>query len=70
VQKSFDVQLAKYLKKARGEQSYEQFSKKTGLPRMTIYRLEHGEHHITLRRLQPVLAKLKVRLSDVFPEEY
>ena len=70
VRKSLDVQLAKFLRKARGGLSYAQFSKKTGLSHMTLHRLEHGEHHLTLSKLETVMNKLKVRLSDIFPEEF
>jgi hypothetical protein len=36
---------------------------------MTLYRIERGEHHLTLNKLEIVMRKLKVRLSDVFPKE-
>ena len=65
-----DVQLGKYLRKARGELSYAQFSKKTGVSHTTLHRLERGEHHLTLSKLETVMNKLKIRLSDIFPEEY
>jgi transcriptional regulator with XRE-family HTH domain len=61
------VQLAKYLRKARGEISFAQFSKKTGLSHMILYRIEKGEHHLTLNKLEGVMRKLKIRLSDIFP---
>jgi transcriptional regulator with XRE-family HTH domain len=70
VSKSFDGQLARFLRKTRGEMSYAQFSKKTGVSHMTLFRIERGEHHITLNKLETLLHKLKVKLSDVFPEEY
>ena len=67
---SLDVQLAKFLRKARGEMSYAQFSKKIGISHMTLYRIEKGEHHLTLNKLETVMGKLKIRLSDIFPEEF
>lgn len=70
MRKSLDVQLAKYLRKARGELSYAQFAKKTGLSHQTLFRIERGEHHLTLNKLETVMNKLKIRLSDIFPEEY
>ena len=36
---------------------------------MTLFRIEKGEHHLTLNKLETLLNKLKIRLSDVFPEE-
>jgi transcriptional regulator with XRE-family HTH domain len=50
--------------------SYLQFARKIGVGHMTARRLESGEHHITLRKLQIILDKLKVRLSDVFKDEF
>ena len=69
VRKSLDVQLAQYLRKARGELSYAQFGKKTGLSHTTLHRLERGEHHLTLNKLETLMTKLKIRLKDVFPDE-
>ena len=65
-----DVQLAKFLRKARGEMSYAQFSRKTGLSHTTLHRLERGEHHLTLNKLETLMDKLKIRLSDIFPDEF
>lgn len=70
MQRNLDRQLAKFLRKQRGELSYAQFAKKTGLSHQTLYRIEHGEHHLTLDKLETVLVKLKIRLKDVFPGEY
>jgi transcriptional regulator with XRE-family HTH domain len=70
VRKSFDVQLGKFLRKTRGELSYIQFSKRTGISHTTLHRLERGEHHLTLNKLETVLNKLKIKLSDVFPDEF
>ena len=70
MRKSLDIQLGKYLRKARGEMSYAQFSKKTGVSHTTLHRLELGEQHLTLDKLETVMNKLKIKLSDIFPEEY
>ena len=50
--------------------SYAQFSKKTGLSHMTLFRIEKGEHHLTLNKLESLLNKLKIRLGDIFPDEF
>jgi hypothetical protein len=65
-----DRQLAIFLRKQRGSRSYVVFSKMTGLSHTTLHRIERGEHHLTLSKLETVLNKLKVRLSDVFPGEF
>jgi transcriptional regulator with XRE-family HTH domain len=69
-QRDFDGQLATFLRRQRGEMSYLQFAKKIGVGHMTARRLESGEHHITLRKLEIILDKLKIRLSDVFKDEF
>jgi transcriptional regulator with XRE-family HTH domain len=70
VQRNLDRQLAKFLRKERGGLSYAKFAKKTGISYQTLYRIEHGEHHLTLDKLETVLVKLKIRLKDIFPDEY
>jgi transcriptional regulator with XRE-family HTH domain len=65
-----DVRLARFLRKARGELSYAQFSRRTGLSHTTLHQIERGEHHLTLNKLETLMDKLKIRLSDIFPEEY
>jgi len=66
VRDSFDRQLALFLKKKRGETTFAAFSRVTGLPASTLHRLENGSQSITLRKLEPVLTKLKCTLWDVF----
>jgi transcriptional regulator with XRE-family HTH domain len=70
VQWNFDRQLARYLRKARGSLSYADFSKKVGVSHTTLHRIERGEHHLTLDKLETILVKLKANLKDVFPDEY
>lgn len=70
MRKSLDGQLAKYLRKARGEMSYAQFAKKTGISHTMLHLLEKGERHITLNKLETVIGKLKIKLGDIFPEEF
>ena len=64
-----DRQLALFLRKTRGELSYAQFAKKTGVSHMTLFRIEKGEHHLTIDKLETVMRKLKVHLRDIFPDE-
>jgi transcriptional regulator with XRE-family HTH domain len=70
MRRNLDRQLATFLRKKRGGLSYAQFSKKVGVSHTTLHRLERGEHHLTLNKLETVLNKLKVRLKDVFPGEF
>jgi len=50
--------------------SYAQFSKRTGLSHTSLHNIERGELHLTLRKLGIVMTKLKIRLSDIFPDEF
>jgi len=70
VYRNFDRQLARFLRKQRGPLSYAQFAKKVGLSHQTLFRIERGEHHLTLNKLETVLHKLKIRLKDIFPNEF
>jgi transcriptional regulator with XRE-family HTH domain len=70
MRKSLDLQLAKYLRKARGEMSYAKFAKKTGISHTMLHRLELRERHITLNKLETVMNKLKIKMSDIFPDEF
>ncbi len=69
MRRNLDKQLAKFLRKERGGLSYADFAKKTGLSHQTLFRIEHGEHHLTLDKLETVLVKLKIHLKDIFTEE-
>jgi transcriptional regulator with XRE-family HTH domain len=70
VQRNLDRQLARYLRKARGSLSYADFARKVGVSHTTLHRIERGEHHITLDKLETILGRLKIKLKDVFPGEY
>lgn len=68
--RNLDVQLARFLKQQRGEMSYSEFARKIGVGHMTARRLESGEHHITLKKLEVILDKLKVKMGDIFLGEF
>ena len=70
MQRNLDREFARYLRRARGALSYADFAKKVGVSHTTLHRIERGEHHITLNKLETILGRLKVKLKDVFPEEY
>ena len=61
-----DKQLAQFLRKTRGDQSYGTFSKKLGVTASTLFRLENCDQSITLKKLDQILDRLKVGLGDVF----
>lgn len=70
MQRNLDRQLAKFLRDARGNLSYADFAKKVGVSYTTLHRLERGEHHLTLNKLETILNKLRIKLRDVFPDEF
>jgi transcriptional regulator with XRE-family HTH domain len=70
VQRNLDKQLAKFLRKERSNLSYAEFARKTGISHQTLFRIEHGEHHLTVDKLETILVKLKIRLKDIFPNEF
>lgn len=70
MRRDLDKQLARFLRKERGGLSYAEFSKKAGVSHQTLFRIEHGEHHLTLDKLETILVKLKIRLKDIFPAEF
>lgn len=62
-----DKKLAQFLRKQRGEMSYVEFAKKTGLTSSSLFRLENGMQSITLTRLHGLLKRLKANLTEIFP---
>ena len=70
MQRNLDKQLAKFLRKKRGNLSYAEFAKRVGISHQTLFRIEHSEHRLTLDKLETVLLKLKIRLKDIFPDEF
>jgi len=65
-----DREFAHYIRGARGGLSYAEFAKNVGVSHTTLHRVERGEHHITLSKLETILNRLKIKLADIFPREY
>ena len=64
---SLDQQLADFLRKKRGEETYAAFSRRTGLPASTLFRLEQAQQSVSLGKLEQLMKRLKVKMKDVFP---
>ncbi len=62
-------QLGRFLRKRRGDLTYQQFARKLGVSDSTLQRLEMGEQNITLKTLEQILERLKCRVSEVFQED-
>jgi DNA-binding Xre family transcriptional regulator len=63
-----DKQLAQFLRRTRGDQTFAEFSRKLGVPTSTLHRLEQCEQSITLGRLNQIMSRLKCDVADIFPE--
>ena len=70
VRSPLEKHLGQFLRQQRGEMTFAEFSRKTGLPSSTLHRLESGGQSLTLGRLQQLMTRLRVRLADIFPEEW
>jgi DNA-binding Xre family transcriptional regulator len=67
-QKRLANELAAFLRKRRGDLTYQQFARKTGLSDSTLHRLELGEQNITLDTLEQLCDRLKCSISEIFGE--
>jgi transcriptional regulator with XRE-family HTH domain len=47
-------QLAVFLRKKRGELTYQQFSRKIGISDSTLHRMELAEQNVTLKTLEQI----------------
>jgi len=61
-------QLGQWLRKQRGDLTFMQFARKTGLSDSTLHRLELGEQNVTLDTLEQICDRLKCSIADIFGE--
>lgn len=66
--RSLRLQLGNFLKKERGELTYAQFSRRIGISKSTLQRLEQGDQNVTLDTLEHLLGRLRKGLRDIFPD--
>ena len=66
VARKFRQKLAQYLREKRGDASFAQFSRKTGISTSTLQRLEVGDQNITIDTLEHLLHKLGRDVTNVF----
>ncbi len=62
-------QLGAFLRKKRGDLTYQQFSRKTGLSDSTLHRMELGEQNVTLNTLEQLCDRLKCSISEMFGDD-
>jgi transcriptional regulator with XRE-family HTH domain len=65
-QKRLAKQLAAFLRKRRGDLTFQQFSRKTGISDSTLHRLELAEQNITLNTLEQLSDRLKCSMTEIF----
>ena len=66
--KRLAMQLAQFLRQKRGDLTFQQFSRKTGLSDSTLHRLEMGDQNITLNTLEHLCDRLKCSIGEIFGE--
>ncbi len=62
-------QLGAFLRKKRGDLTYEQFSRKMGISDSTLHRMEMGEQNVTLKTLEQICDRLKCKISEIFEDD-
>ena len=67
-QKRLAKQLAAFLRKKRGDLTFKQFSRKTGISDSTLHRLELADQNITLDTLERLCDRLKCGVADIFED--
>jgi transcriptional regulator with XRE-family HTH domain len=67
MRQTLDKQVATFLRKTRGTTPYAQFAKKLGMTPSSLFRLENCQQSITLKKLQLILDRLNLDLTDIFP---
>jgi transcriptional regulator with XRE-family HTH domain len=65
---SYEMQLANYLRKARADETFRAFAKKSGISASSLQRLEQAEQNVTLRTVQQITRRLGVPLADIFKD--
>ena len=60
------MRLAAFLRKRRGDLTYQQFSRKTGISDSTLHRLEQGSQNVTLNTLEQISERLKCDITEIF----
>ena len=61
-------QLAQFLHKQRGDLTFQQFARKTGISDSTLHRLELAEQNITLDTLEQLCDRLKCPIAEIFKD--
>jgi len=63
---TLEKQLGMFLRKQRGDLTYEQFARKIGTSASTLHRMENCLQNVTLKTLDQLCERLKCQMSDIF----
>jgi DNA-binding Xre family transcriptional regulator len=66
MQQSLDRLFAEFLRKQRGDLPYAAFARKLGITASSLFRLENCQQSTTLKTLQQICKRLKVKPQDIF----
>jgi len=59
-------QLADFVKKERGSQTFSDFSRKMGISSSTLQRIEMMQQNVSIDTLQQIVNRLRCTMSDIF----
>jgi DNA-binding Xre family transcriptional regulator len=58
--------LANFLKRKRGDQTFNDFSRKVGISSSTLQRIEMMQQNVSIDTLQQIVKRLRCSMSDIF----
>jgi len=58
--------LAAFLRKKRGDLTFQQFSRKTGISDSTLHRLEMADQNVTITTLEQLCDKFNCTIGELF----
>jgi DNA-binding XRE family transcriptional regulator len=62
-------QLAKNIRKRRGELSFRTFARRIGMSSRTIWRIENEEQNVTIKTLQHLMKVFRCNVEDLFKDD-
>lgn len=69
VEKKLKHQLAIFVRKKRGDLSVREYSKKIGLSKNTIFRIESEDHNVTISTLAHLCQVYRCSMGSLFNEQ-
>ena len=63
--KRLPKKLAQFIRKQRGDLTFQQFSRKTGISDSTLHRLEMADQNVTIATLELLSDRLKCKVGEM-----